>query len=161
VESNHVRTVLLIEEQPDSVRTMLEQVGLSVFQLAQVRSIGAAEEHLARHQVESILLDLAASESNGLEGFSKVQESAPHTAIVLLCEPDDESIAIQGIHQGAQDYLIKGQIEPRELKRALFNAIERKALEEIQLVGRNAHRSLSTVLAMPSFAQTPRAISRS
>jgi len=137
VESNEVRTVLLIEdqsEQPGSIRAMLEQVGLSVFQPAHAESISAAEEHLARHPVEVVLLDLGMPESNGLEGFSKVQRAAPHSAMVLLCDPDDEPIAVQAIHQSAQDYLIKGQIEPRELKRALFNAIERKALEEIQLV---------------------------
>ena len=137
MERNDVRTVLLIEdqsEQPGSIRAMLEQVGLSVFQPAHAESISAAEEHLARHPVEVVLLDLGMPESNGLEGFSKVQRAAPHSAMVLLCDPDDEPIAVQAIHQSAQDYLIKGQIEPRELKRALFNAIERKALEEIQLV---------------------------
>jgi diguanylate cyclase (GGDEF)-like protein/PAS domain S-box-containing protein len=54
--------------------------------------------------------------------------------MVLICDFEDESIAVQAIHQGAQDYLISGQIEPRELKRALFNAVERKTLEESQLL---------------------------
>ena len=81
-----------------------------------------------------VLLDLGMPESNGLEAFRMVQITAPHAAMVLLCDSGDEPIAVQAIHQGAQDYLIKGQIEPRELKRALFNAIERKTLEEIQLV---------------------------
>ena len=53
---------------------------------------------------------------------------------MLLSSADDEEIAVQAIQEGAQDYLIKGQIEPRELMRALLNAAERKIIEEIQFV---------------------------
>ncbi len=137
MENKQDRTVLLIEDQPkqtSQIRAMLDQVASEVFQVAHVESIGDAERHLARHPVEVVLLDLGMPESNGLEGFRKVQITAPHTAMVLFCDSEDEPIAVQAIHQGAQDYLIKGQIEPRELKRALFNAIERKTLEESQLV---------------------------
>ena len=113
---------------------MLDQMGASVFQVADVASICDAEKHLARNPVEVILLEVGMAGSNGLEAFGKVQKAAPHTAMVLLCNPHDEPIAVQAIHRGAQDYLIKGQIEPRGLKRAVFNAVERKTLEEIQLV---------------------------
>ena len=137
MESNEVRTVLLVEDQsehPSPLRTMLEQMGSSVFQLAHVESIRDAEKHLARNTVLVVLLDLGCPESNRLETVRRIQIAAPHAALVLLCDFDDEPIAVQAIQQGAQDYLIKEQIEPRELKRALFNAIERKTLEEIQLV---------------------------
>ena len=50
---------------------------------------------------------------------------------MLLSSLDDEPKAIQAIHEGAQDYLIKGQIEPHKLMRALGNAVERKTNEEI------------------------------
>ena len=113
---------------------MLDMAASGVFKVAQVESIDAAEKHLATCPVELVLLDLGVPESNGLEGFSRVRTAAPHAAMVLFCNPDDERIAVQAIQQGAQDYLIRGQIEPRELKRALFNAVERKTLEEIQLV---------------------------
>ena len=137
MENKHARTVLLIEHQPkqtSQIRAMLDMAASGVFQLAQVESIGDAEKYLAMNPVEVVLLDLGMPESNGLEAFNKLQIAAPHAAILLLCDPDDEPIAVQAIQQGAQDYLIRGQIEPRELKRALFNAVERKTLEEIQLV---------------------------
>ena len=133
--NNQARTVLLVEDQsehPSTIRAMLDQMGSSVFQVADVESICAAEKRLARNPVEVILLDLGMPGSNGLEAFMKVQIAAPHTAMVLLCDTDDEPIAVRAIHQGAQDYLIRGQIETRGLKRALFNALERKTLEEIQ-----------------------------
>jgi len=137
VENNHVRTVLLIKdhaEHPSTIRAMLDQMGSSVFQVAAVDSIGAAENHLARNPVEAVVLDLGTTEASELEAVRRVQIAAPHAAIVLLCASDYEPIAVQAIHQGAQDYLLKGQTEVRELKRVLFNAIERKSLEEIQLV---------------------------
>ncbi len=137
MEDNQIRTVLLIEaqsEHPSTIRAKLDLMGSSVFQVAEVDSICAAERHLARNAAEVILLDVGVPGSNELEAFSRVQTAAPHAAMVLLCDPNDEPIAVEAIHQGAQDYLIKGQAEARELKRALFNAIERKSLEEIQLV---------------------------
>ena len=112
---------------------MLDQVGSGVFQLAHVESICDAEKHLAIKPVEIVLLDLGMPELKGLEAVRRVQITAPFAAIVLLCDSVDEPIALQAIQQGAQDYLIKGQIELRALKRTLFNAVERKALEEIQL----------------------------
>lgn len=139
MENKQARTVLLIEdrsEQPSAIRAMLDQVGPSAFQVAHVESIGDAEKHLSKNLVKVVLLELGMSKSNGLEAVRQVQSTAPHAAVVLLCDSDDEPMAMQAIQQGAQDYLIKGQIGPRELKRALCNAVERKTLEEIQLVAR-------------------------
>ena len=137
MENKQGSNVLLIEnqaEQTRQIRAMLGQFDPSVFHIVDVESIGDAEKHLATNPVEVVLLDLGIAKSNGLEAFSKLQMRAPHTAILLICDLDDEPVAIQAIHQGAQDYLIKGQIKTRELKRALFNAIQRKSLEEIQTI---------------------------
>ncbi len=137
MENKQARTVLLIEDQsaqPSPIHAMLDQVGSGVFQLAHVESLCDAEKHLAIKPVEIVLLDLGMPELKGLEAVRRVQITAPFAAIVLLCDSVDEPIALQAIQQGAQDYLIKGQVELRALKRTLFNAVERKALEEIQLV---------------------------
>jgi diguanylate cyclase (GGDEF)-like protein/PAS domain S-box-containing protein len=137
VENNQAKIVLLIEdrsEHPSTIRAMFDQLGSRVFQLAEVESVSDAERLLARNPVEAVVLDLRTTEANGLEAVRRVQTAAPHAAIVLLCDSDDEPIAVQAIHQGAQDYLINGRTEAREFKRVLFNAIERKSLEEIQLV---------------------------
>ena len=71
------------------------------------------------------------SDPEGLEAVRRARAVAPHASIVLLSSLDDEPKAIQAIHEGAQDYLIKGQIEPHKLMRALGNAVERKTNEEI------------------------------
>ena len=135
MEEIKAKNVLLIEDQseaPSPIRAILDQAGSSVYRLARVESICDAEKHLARNPEEVVLLDLGTPDANRLETVRLIQMTAPHVAIVLLCDADEEPTAVRAIQQGAQDYLIKGQIEPRELKRALFNAVERKTLEEIQ-----------------------------
>jgi diguanylate cyclase (GGDEF)-like protein/PAS domain S-box-containing protein len=90
-----------------------------------------AETYLAGHSVDIVLLDLGLTNPEGLEAVRRTRATAPHASIVLLSSMDDEPKAIQAIHEGAQDYLIKGQIEPRKLMRALGNAVERTTNEEI------------------------------
>jgi PleD family two-component response regulator len=81
--------------------------------------------------------------------------------MILLSGPGGEATAIQAIEEGAQDYLIKGQIEPRELMRALRNTLERKSIEEAHLKRKNAPRSRSTASATPLSVQTSSATSLS
>ena len=90
----------------------------------------AAERHLARHAVDLILLDPGLPDAQGLEAVRRAHAAAPHTPLVVLTGHDDETLALEALQQGSQDYLIKGQIETRGLLRALRYAIERKNLEE-------------------------------
>ena len=60
----------------------------------------------------------------------------PHVPLVVLTGMDDEALALQALQDGAQDYLIKGQIEARGLLRALRYAVERKVMEEALLAER-------------------------
>jgi diguanylate cyclase (GGDEF)-like protein/PAS domain S-box-containing protein len=133
------KTVLLIEndaEQTRIIRAMFDDQSSHSFKLAHVESLADAETFLAGHPVDIVLLDLGvpdltSTDPDPLEAVRRTRVTAPHVSIVLLCSPDDEPKAIQAIHDGAQDYLIKGQIEPRRLMRALGIAVERKANEEV------------------------------
>ncbi len=128
-----VKTVLLIEGNAEDARLvgeMIHHLGSRVFELAHVTSIGAAETYLTEHRVDVILLDLESGDARGQEALRRVRQAAPRVSIVLLFSPAGEPMAKQAIQDGAQDYLIKGEIQSRELLRALENAIERKAIEE-------------------------------
>ncbi len=72
-----------------------------------------AEAHLAQHAVDIILLDLGLPDAQGLDAVRRTHAAAPHTPLVVLTGLDDESLAIQTLQEGAQDYLVKGQIETR------------------------------------------------
>ena len=69
-----------------------------------------------------------ASKPNGAETFRRVLEKAPNVPVVVLSGQDDEALAIKAVHQGVQDYLIKGDITSKHLERALRYAVERQGL---------------------------------
>jgi len=90
-----------------------------------------AEVYLAARSVDIIFLDLGLPDVQGLEAVRRARKAAHDVPLVVLSGLDDESMAIQAMQEGAQDYLIMGQIEPRELVRALRYAAERQVFEEV------------------------------
>jgi diguanylate cyclase (GGDEF)-like protein len=131
-----ITRLLLIEDIPgDSrvLREMFNEQGSHNTELAHVKCMSDAETHLAEHAVDIILLDLGLPDAQGSEAIRRAHAAAPGVPLVVLTGLDDESLAVQALQQGAQDYLIKGQIETRGLLRALRYAIERKTMESAAL----------------------------
>ncbi len=117
-----------------------------VFELTHVESVSDAERYLASQSVDIVLMDLGLADLPGLESVRRVRAAAPRVSIVLLSSADDEEIAVLGVQEGAQDYLVKGQIEPRGLIRALVNSAERKTIEEALLLDKErAQATLSCI----------------
>jgi sigma-B regulation protein RsbU (phosphoserine phosphatase) len=75
-----------------------------------------------------VLLDLNLPDSHGAETFRRVMEHSPNVPVVVLSGQDDEALAVKAVHQGVQDYLIKGDISSHHLERAIRYAVERQAL---------------------------------
>jgi signal transduction histidine kinase len=128
----------VVEDNPGDarlLREMFEDADPGGTELTKVSSMAIAEQHLAEHQVDAVLLDLGLPDAQGLDAVHRAHMAAPGTPLVVLTGLDDEALAIQALHQGAQDYLIKGQIEARGLVRALRYAIERKRLEDARKIG--------------------------
>jgi diguanylate cyclase (GGDEF)-like protein/PAS domain S-box-containing protein len=128
-----IKTVLLIEDNPGDARLILEmfsEFGANNIRLAQAACMIDAETYLANNAVDIILLDLGLPDVRGLEAVRRARNCAPHVAMVVLSGMADESLAVRTLKEGAQDYLIKGVTQPRELMRALRYAIERKTIEE-------------------------------
>lgn len=133
MEERRARTILLVENDPDeaqTIRKMFDVQGTHAFKLAHVDSVSKAEKVLARISIDIVLLDFGLPDAPGLEAVRRIRMARPRVPIVLLSSSDDEPFAAQAIQEGAQDYLIKGEIEPRELMRALLNVAERARLEE-------------------------------
>jgi diguanylate cyclase (GGDEF)-like protein/PAS domain S-box-containing protein len=128
-----IKAVLLIEDNPGDarlIREMFREQNSKTIELNHVDCMGDAEKYLAEHAVDIILVDLGLPDTQGLEAVRRTHVAAPHVPLVVLSGLDDESMALQALKEGAQDYLIKGQIESRELLRALRYAVERKLIEE-------------------------------
>jgi DNA-binding response OmpR family regulator len=131
------KTILLIEndaEEARLIRAMFNDSIACLFEVAHVESMSEAERYLTRHSVDIVLLDMGMAEPSGLEVVRRVRAAAPRVSIVLLASAKDEEIAVLALQDGAQEYLIKGQIEARELMRALLNSAERKMIEEVLFI---------------------------
>src|SRR5262249_25074060 len=83
---------------------------------------------LAQSPPSVVLLDLNLPDSRGAETFRTVMEHSPDVPVVILSGQDDEALALKAVHQGVQDYLIKGDITSRQLERAMRSAVKRQAL---------------------------------
>src|SRR5258706_3263019 len=122
--------VLLIEDNPgdaDLVRLRLVESKSDVF----VNCVPRLSDALACLNAEPpslVLIDLRLPDSHGAESFRRIMQKAPNVPVVILSGQDDEALAIKAVHQGVQDYLVKGDITGKQLERALRYAVERQGL---------------------------------
>jgi signal transduction histidine kinase len=128
--SNGTKTILLIEDNPgdaDLIRLRLVEAHSDV----SVSCVDRLSKGLASMHVESptmVLLDLNLPDSHGAETYRTVLREAPGVPVVVLSGLDDEELAVNAVHQGVQDYLVKGSFDSKQLDRAMRYAIERQAL---------------------------------
>ena len=122
--------ILLIEDNPgdaDLVRLRLLQ-GDSAVSVSSVNRLADGLASIAKETPSVVLLDLNLPDSHGADTFRKVLEQAPGVPVVILSGEDDEILAMKALHQGVQDYLVKGDITGNHLERAMRYAIERQAM---------------------------------
>jgi phosphoserine phosphatase RsbU/P len=133
--------ILLVEDNPGDARlireTLREAVSLR-FELAHEQRLSAARERCLEGGVDVVLLDLSLPDAQGLQTVTECLAFAASLPIIVLTGLDDETVAVQAVQAGAQDYLVKGQVESTLLVRAIRYAMERKRLdlERQQLLAR-------------------------
>jgi signal transduction histidine kinase len=128
--NNGHTNVLLIEDNPgdaDLVRLRLVE-GNSLVNVSCVSRLADGLASLTKQVPSVVLLDLNLPDSHGAETFRKILDHAPGVPVVILSGQDDEALAIKALHQGVQDYLVKGDITSNHLERAMRYAMERQAL---------------------------------
>ena len=124
--------ILLVEDEPDYAQAMFERLSLEpqqVFRIHLSTCLTEALAHLAKEGVDVILLDLVLPESKGLETFERVCEQAPEIPIVVLTAVDNDSLALEAVRRGAQDFLVKGQADQKLIARVIRYAIERHRMQ--------------------------------
>ncbi len=127
----------LVEDNPGEARLIQEMLREQSIASFRVQWSSRLEEVLGRLQrgeeFDVLLLDLGLPDSQGLSTFDRVHEQAPKVPIIISSGATDEDLAVEAVSHGAQDYLVKGQIDGFLLKRAIRYAIERNRAErEIQ-----------------------------
>ena len=124
--------VLLIEDDPDDayrIRETLAAVVAAPIDVYWVDRLATGLEHLATDGVDVVLLDLSLPDSQGLATLVRACARAPQVPVIVVSNPEDEALAVKAVREGAQDYLVKGQIDGNLLVRSMLYAIERKRAE--------------------------------
>ncbi|MDH6055683.1 hybrid sensor histidine kinase/response regulator [Umezakia ovalisporum] len=124
--------VLLVEDNPGDIfllQELLQEVTTAKVELEPVEELCEALKSIARNSFDVILLDLSLPDSQGLDTFIRTADQAKGTPIIVLTGLNDETLALRAMHEGAQDYLIKGQVTGDLLVRSMRYAIERQRSE--------------------------------
>jgi DNA-binding NarL/FixJ family response regulator len=87
-----------------------------------------ALDRLTRGQFDAVVTDLGLPDSKGLATYRAVRERARELPVVIVSGGDDDAVALEAVRAGADDYLVKGGITDRALRRAVSHAAERKRL---------------------------------
>jgi DNA-binding response OmpR family regulator len=123
--------ILIVEDNPadaDFIREMLSQAGQLQFHVESAQRLSGALARLEQKDIDLVLLDLGLPDSQGLPTFQALRKAAPGIPVIVLSGNNDQELAIAAVRDGAQDYLVKGQIGGGLLVRAIQYALERERL---------------------------------
>jgi two-component system, cell cycle response regulator len=123
--------ILLVEDNAGDARIFKEaltQARISKFELVHQETLGQALIYLAKESPDVIVLDMGLPDARGMEVVQRVRATASSVPLVVLTGLNDETLAVQALHEGAQDYLIKGELTTSLLLRALRYAMERQSM---------------------------------
>ncbi|MDZ7962973.1 MAG: ATP-binding protein [Aulosira sp. DedQUE10] len=126
--------ILLIEdslEDADILQELLENADRTSWKVTVVEKLRLALEQLHCHSFNVILSDLSLPDAHGLETIAQLHAADPTLPIVVLTSLKDEAIALEAVRQGAQDYLVKGQINSHALICSIRYAIERSRMQQV------------------------------
>jgi len=125
--------ILLVEDSPADARLLWEMLRESAikgrFTLDPAVTLNEAISQLSSKKFDLVLLDLMLPDSAGLDTFTAVHKACPDVPVVLLTGLSDENLAARAVREGAQDYLVKGQVDPAALVRSMRYAVERHVAE--------------------------------
>jgi len=121
--------ILLVEDNHDDIRLiqdMLSETGTVPFSLEVASSLAAALDRVRAGGIDVLLLDLGLPDSSGVGTFTSVHAQIPTLPIIVLTGFGDPSVALTVVQQGAQDYLMKGQVDGNLIWRTIRYAMERQ-----------------------------------
>jgi serine phosphatase RsbU (regulator of sigma subunit) len=132
VERRWLSLLLIEDDRADAV--LVEELiadSASDIRVVWAPSMARAGEFLAEQRPDCVLLDLHLPDAIEFDAISRIAEWDGTLPVVVLTGLNDEAFGVSAVASGAQDYLIKGRVEPDMLRRSLLYAIERKRAELI------------------------------
>lgn len=150
--------VLLIDGSSKFARVlgeMLHQGKGALFEMEWAECVNSGTQRLEKAKFDVVLFDLSLNDGPGWEVFSVLRRGTPHLPLIVLSPLDDEEMAVQAVHAGAQDYLLKSEITNHLLIRSLRYSIERKRSETALLQAEDKYRSIYENTVEGIFQTTP------
>ncbi len=121
--------VLLVEdndEDAEFLEIILSRVQDPPYHMERTQTLAETLKRLEQDPIDLVILDLSLPDSRGFNTFLSVLETVPRASIVVLTGFNDERLALRALHMGAQDYIVKGNLDTGQLSRSMRFAIERK-----------------------------------
>lgn len=123
--------LLLIEDSPSDgtlIGAYLQEGLLGSVELARVQRLQSGLSWLSEDNIDAVLLDLGLPDSSGLNTYQRVQHEYPDMPVVIISALADLDVAEQAVSLGAQDFVIKGELTPTTLVRAVIYAVARQGV---------------------------------
>jgi diguanylate cyclase (GGDEF)-like protein/PAS domain S-box-containing protein len=139
---DRVVTILMVEDDPGDaglIRALLEEGPRRRRRLLHRERLSQALELLAVEEVDVVLLDFSLPDSVGIESFRTLYQAHPEVPVIVLTSLDDDALAVRAVAEGAQDYLVKRDVDGRLLARAIHYAIERHRAERALRASEERH----------------------
>ncbi|MGO8699124.1 MAG: SpoIIE family protein phosphatase [Limisphaerales bacterium] len=137
--------ILLVEDSSDDVfflERMLQKDAGTHFHIEPVSTLAAALVRLEGADIDVILLDLTLPDSDRMETFHAIKAKGNGRPIIILSGVDDETLAVNAVHAGAEDYLVKGRVDSELLMRAIIYAIERTEFKGEMIKAQERYRGI-------------------
>ena len=157
--SNPPLKVLLVEDNPGDaclIREMLVEVPHARFEVELADRLATGLVRIRAGDIHALLLDLGLPDSRGHDTFVAAQAEASHIPIIVLTGLGDEALALRTVQEGAQDYLVKGQVDASLLERTIRYAVERKkaerALRSSEMALRQSEASFRSLVLNSPYA---------
>src|SRR5262249_45145008 len=150
--------ILLIEHDPRFARTLSEMLGQARDITAEMQSatdLQAGLSVLADDHFDLVMCDVCVPDGAGLANVSLIRAEAPDLPIIVAGDTDDEAVALEAVHAGAHDYLVKSQLTPSWLERSIRYAIERHRMDRALLEAEEKYHSVFDHLVVGIFQTTP------
>jgi len=125
--NNSIKLLLVEDNKGDArlIMEMLKESGTDEFDINFCETLNDSLSLIDKLNFDIILLDLSLPDGFGIDSFRKVYTHNPGIPIILLTGNDDQKLALKAVRNGAQDYLVKDQINSRLLVKSIKYAIER------------------------------------
>jgi DNA-binding response OmpR family regulator len=127
-DKEKTKKILIVEDDEKFARVLSKQLTKNNYNVSHTTSFFGFSDILKGAEFDLVLLDLGLPDSSGFETYEKVSKMIPDIPVVVLTGLNDEKIAVAAVKKGAQDYLVKGEVDNRTLMRSLDYAIERSRL---------------------------------